>query len=153
MNFIFIAQYIIHDEKILKYMKQVIYQINYFKWAFVNYQLINKKIRNLILIFLNCIQSHIMLIKSDYLKVLLKWIQLILKLHTNILWKHFLIRLINRKMNLNNKYYFIIHNSLIFLLWEMFWIIVWVKVSYKQKKMIELKWQNFLNYWIFSNDI
>ena len=43
MNFVLIAQYTTHDEKILKYMKQAIYQINCFKWAFADYQPINKK--------------------------------------------------------------------------------------------------------------
>ena len=43
MNFVLITQYITHNKKILKYMKQAIYWINYFKWAFTNYQSINKK--------------------------------------------------------------------------------------------------------------
>ena len=43
VNFVLIAQYTTHDEKILKYMKQAIYWMNCFKWAFANYQSIDKK--------------------------------------------------------------------------------------------------------------
>ena len=43
MNFVLITQYTTHDEKILKYMKQAIYWMNCFKWAFVNYWPIDKK--------------------------------------------------------------------------------------------------------------
>ncbi len=43
VDFVLIAQYTTHDEETLKYMKQAIYRIDCFKWAFADYRPINKK--------------------------------------------------------------------------------------------------------------